>query len=241
MDSKHELRTERISRRPDTRVVERIDLSCERLGFEPPPPVPVSIKLIEIRGQWSLYALFAPGEAPAIKRWLDLWNSDAIETAPGIYPRVIRARFELLPPRWEWVRSGSGMWLVSLVPQGNATLVLMGERYGVPRLKEVVPAPTAMKVPIGSQNQNPAGRVRLTPKQQEVLSLAVTFGYYEVPHRIDLRALARKLGRSLASVSSLLRRAEAQVLTNYVTDALVSEWEEHDPPSKTSPIRLELP
>jgi hypothetical protein len=46
-------------------------------------------------------------------------------------------------------------------------------------------------------------------------------GYYEIPHRIDLRALAKATGVSLGSVSELLRRAEGAILTHYVDSNLM--------------------
>ena len=46
-------------------------------------------------------------------------------------------------------------------------------------------------------------------------------GYYEIPHRVDLRTLATAAGVSLGSVSELLRRAEASILTHYVDSSLV--------------------
>src|SRR6185369_14839445 len=63
----------------------------------------------------------------------------------------------------------------------------------------------------------------LSRRQFEALSSAVALGYYEIPHRLDLRDLAARTGISLGSVSELLRRAEGLVLTRYV-DANLMRW-----------------
>jgi predicted DNA binding protein len=61
----------------------------------------------------------------------------------------------------------------------------------------------------------------ISRRQFEALSTAVAMGYYEIPHRIDLRALAKTTGVSLGSISELLRRAEATILTHYVDSNLM--------------------
>lgn len=64
----------------------------------------------------------------------------------------------------------------------------------------------------------PAGRRlhgendRLTSRQEEVLLRCVEEGYYEIPRRKTLRALAHELGISATSLSLILRRAEAKLV-----------------------------
>ncbi|MFA5944017.1 MAG: helix-turn-helix domain-containing protein, partial [Candidatus Thermoplasmatota archaeon] len=65
------------------------------------------------------------------------------------------------------------------------------------------------------------GTMAISRRQFEALSTAVAMGYYEIPHRIDLRALAKTTGVSLGSISELLRRAEATILTHYVDSNLM--------------------
>jgi hypothetical protein len=56
----------------------------------------------------------------------------------------------------------------------------------------------------------------LTDRQQEALSAAWTIGYYSVPREGDLETVADELGCATSTASDLLRRAEAQL----VSDAL---------------------
>ncbi|GGM65057.1 putative DNA binding protein [Halarchaeum rubridurum] len=53
----------------------------------------------------------------------------------------------------------------------------------------------------------------LTDRQYEALTLAVSRGYFESPRRTSTAELAEEMGISQPSMSSLLRRAERQLLT----------------------------
>jgi hypothetical protein len=65
----------------------------------------------------------------------------------------------------------------------------------------------------------------------------VQMGYYDIPHRLDLRQLAKQTGISLGSLSELLRRAEAAILTHYVDSSLLG-WPlaGESPPNPFKPI-----
>ncbi|HJQ93180.1 MAG TPA: helix-turn-helix domain-containing protein [Candidatus Thermoplasmatota archaeon] len=52
----------------------------------------------------------------------------------------------------------------------------------------------------------------LTARQEELLLHCYGKGYYEIPRRSTLRALAKGLAISSASLSLVLRRAEAKVV-----------------------------
>ncbi len=52
----------------------------------------------------------------------------------------------------------------------------------------------------------------LTPRQREVLSIAADLGYFEIPRRVRLAELAKRVGVSDTAVAALLRRAEKRVL-----------------------------
>lgn len=58
----------------------------------------------------------------------------------------------------------------------------------------------------------------LTPRQEEVLLFCVRAGYYEIPRRKTLRALAVDLGISVTSLSLILRRAEAKLVQGFARD-----------------------
>lgn len=56
----------------------------------------------------------------------------------------------------------------------------------------------------------------LTARQQEVLCRCFAEGYYVVPRRVTLQALAHGLGITTATLSIVLRRAEAKIVATYV-------------------------
>lgn len=62
-------------------------------------------------------------------------------------------------------------------------------------------------------------RADLTRLQADVLTRAVTLGYYAIPRRITLTRLARHLGRSPPAVGKILRRAEGRLALAYLARA----------------------
>lgn len=57
----------------------------------------------------------------------------------------------------------------------------------------------------------------LTDRQREVLTLAVEFGYYEMPRGTTTETLADELGISRRTVEDHLRRAEQKLITSLVS------------------------
>lgn len=58
----------------------------------------------------------------------------------------------------------------------------------------------------------------LTPRQREVLELAVREGYFEVPRATELSDLADQLGVTKSTISGVLRRAQARVLEQFLAE-----------------------
>jgi predicted DNA binding protein len=56
----------------------------------------------------------------------------------------------------------------------------------------------------------------LTPRQSEVLHLALESGYFDFPKRTGIEALAQRLGVSKSTVAETLHRAERKVLQTFV-------------------------
>ena len=59
----------------------------------------------------------------------------------------------------------------------------------------------------------------LTPRQQEVIELAVEHGYYESPRRCTLTDLADLLDVNKSVVSRILQRAEGHIITAYYSSS----------------------
>ncbi|MFB6074073.1 MAG: helix-turn-helix domain-containing protein, partial [Haloarculaceae archaeon] len=75
-----------------------------------------------------------------------------------------------------------------------------------------------ISVELISISQNPpesdeSGQYGLTDRQHEALTLAIARGYYESPRQVTTEELAEEMDISQPSMSSLLRRAERQLLT----------------------------
>jgi len=214
-------------------TVHRIDLPCDRTGFSTPPH-DVHIKFLPSPGQqgWTLLAHSAAGKTEALARWLKQYPGiDQVRVAPGLAPKLFRATVAALPPTWAKVASYVKVHHLDLGADGNAAWFVEGLRDQVWALVQQLDG-TPTERPIGPTE------VRCRPvtgsdmpiisrRQLEALSTAVALGYYEIPHRIDLRQLAATTGVSLGSVSELLRRAEGVILTHYVDSRLMG-WPSPD-------------
>ncbi|HUR62399.1 MAG TPA: helix-turn-helix domain-containing protein [Candidatus Thermoplasmatota archaeon] len=144
----------------------------------------------------------------------------AVKVAPGIAPKVVSGMSTALPSVWEQAANVVTVHHLDLEQGGYASLFVEGERAEVQKLicslGDAVPA------------SRPTHRVRcrvvrsywdepaVTRRQHQVLASAVAAGYYEIPHCLDMRELAIRLGLSLGSVSELLRRAERGVIESYI-------------------------
>jgi DNA-binding CsgD family transcriptional regulator len=187
----------------DNIVARRVDLPCSMTGFSP-PPCNAQLKFEPEGSRWTMIVLCPPGKPPQVARWLEAYKPASIHIGTGLSPRILRATFDELPGRW-------GQMLVEDVGS-KVELFVQSLQLGRPEVR-------------ARKKQPDPNRVKLTPRQLEVLSLAVALGYYEVPHKLNLRELAQKLSLSVGAVSELLRRAEALVITSYIDSLSESLWE----------------
>ena len=56
---------------------------------------------------------------------------------------------------------------------------------------------------------------QLSPRQDEMLRMALEFGYYDEPRKCTLETLAKQFGVSKAAVHKRLVSAESKILKNY--------------------------
>jgi predicted DNA binding protein len=68
-------------------------------------------------------------------------------------------------------------------------------------------------------SENEEASDMLTPRQQEVIELAVQHGYYESPRRCTLTDLADLLDVNKSVVSRILQRAEGHIITAYYSSS----------------------
>src|SRR5688572_4931893 len=211
--------------------VHRIDVPCESAGFTP-PPFDVHIKLLPsaVDDGWTLVAHAAAGKADVLATWLKAHPGMGLaKAAPGLAPKLLRARTPTVPPAWANVGAFVKIHHLDLAPDGSASWFVEGTRervWALVRHLEVgaSKALLAAAADVRCRPVNAGGtHSPISRRQFEALSSAVALGYYEIPHRLDLRALALRSGISLGAVSELLRRAEGAVLTQYV-DTRLMHW-----------------
>src|SRR5688572_29832100 len=88
--------------RPMSQAVQRIDMPVGHAGF-PAPPCPVQLKFLPSphAGDWVLLANVRPDGTGAVAAWLaEQGTFEEVSIAPGIAPRLVRARARTLPPLW---------------------------------------------------------------------------------------------------------------------------------------------
>lgn len=209
-------------------TIHRIDLSCEQTGFRT-PPFDVHLKFLPspVSGGWTLLAHAAAGKPDILARWLAAHEGiQQVLVAPGLAPKLFRALCPTLPPAWAAVASFARVHHLDLSADGHAAWFIEGVRDQVWALVQHLESTRPESKPKGTDVscrpvQGDSGTAPISRRQFEALSTAVAMGYYEIPHRIDLRALAAATGVSLGSVSELLRRAEGAILTHYVDSNLM--------------------
>ncbi len=157
-----------------------------------------------------------------VARWLMPFGPTEINIAPGIAPRVLRAKFNVLPPLWKDMLARVTVHYVDLTPEGTASIFVADSGDKVDHFVQMLRGESSV-VRARQSLQGPA-RVELTARQLEVLALAVALGYYETPHKVSLRGLAKKLALSVGATSELLRRGESLIITNYVDALTASNW-----------------
>lgn len=223
-----------VASAPKALVARRIDLPSVVAGFDPPPPARASLKFFPLGERWTLVAMTDPGMPTKLARWIARFEPREIHIAPGLSPRVLRASFDRLPEPWLKVLSTIIVHYIQLTPEGAASIFVEDSRPKIGRFVAALQGDPRMVRERKTQS-NP-GRVRLTARQLEVVSLAVALGYYETPHRVDLRSLGRKLGLSVGAASELLRRGEALIITSYIDSLSASNWRSDSP----SPSQADL-
>ena len=72
---------------------------------------------------------------------------------------------------------------------------------------------------------DPHTEMRLTARQEEVMSYALENGYYEIPKKITIEDLCRKFDCSKSTLSVIMRSAEKKVLELYLSQGRDSDVE----------------
>jgi hypothetical protein len=126
-------------------------------------------------------------------------NSAVINTRtkdPWLLSAMMKSEVLLKPP--VKVKDGVAEWVALSTRDRISVLMGLLDEKGISyRLKS-----------IGEYSERPV----LTERQAKLLDFALKLGYYEVPRKITLAQLARKLGVSKSTLSETLRAAEKRLI-----------------------------
>lgn len=209
-------------------AVHRIDLTCEQSGFRV-PPADVHLKLLPpsvAGGPWTLLAYAAAGRPSKLGPWIrQLPGFVDLRVEPGLAPRFMRATLEAPPAPWAIATPFVKVHHVDVGADDQVSWYVEGPRPRIAALlKALQPTQAPEPVAVRCRPVHLAARpAPLSRRQFDAVAVAVSLGYYDIPHRIDLRSIAQRTGGSLGAISELLRRAEAAIITHYV-DASLMGW-----------------
>lgn len=203
----------------------RFDLACEALGFSR-PPVPLHLRFFPPAAategsRWTALVFVAAGKARDAVAWMEAHAKGRTLVAAGLAPRTIRFEMAALPPPWSRWLTAARVVQVDVGTHGLATLFVAGNPAQLAALAAALhPIPAAARQRVSTTK--PIEQVALTPRQLEALCNAVTMGYYDVPHRVNLRQLGKTMDLSVSAASQLLRRAQGQVIRAFIDAATLS-------------------
>lgn len=189
-------------------VQARIRAPCEGLGFFP-PPAEIQLRFLRSRSRWVLYVHGRTDDDARLRAWLETYGPATVQHSTSPNSTIVRAAFDTLPARWEHMLDTFEICDFRIEPTGVATLVVEGDRTKVRR--ELLPG-----VELHDITHVRTLAPLLTSAQHRALSRAFEAGYYTVPKKVTLTELAASLGTSQASLSELLRRAEARIIARYM-------------------------
>lgn len=192
------------------RQARRIDLACTVAGFDA-PPVALQIKMISGIQTWHALILAPAGKTAAAGDWL-LQHCDAQFGQPSdVGERVLRAKIPVLPHTWEILFKSADVHHIDISPHGMAAIFLDASNQQVRELLDAL----HIDQEVTRTRLNLGGPPELTKQQGHVFAAAIALGYYDIPHNINLRMLAKHLGTSLGTTAEVLRRAESAIMKNY--------------------------
>ena len=63
---------------------------------------------------------------------------------------------------------------------------------------------------------DPEAEMKLTPRQEEIISFALKNGYYEIPKKITIDDICSEFGLSKSTLSVIMRAAEKKIIERYM-------------------------
>lgn len=103
---------------------------------------------------------------------------------------------------------------IDCVRDGGIRVRVLGDQSTIATALECLPTAVTTEL-LGTGRYRPKGRhvtAHLTPRQRDILAVAIDQGYYEVPRATTHEALASELSLSAGTVGEHLRKIESTVL-----------------------------
>ncbi len=152
--------------------------------------------------------------------------ADAFKSQPAIrhYEQLFAEENRVLA-RYETTDSGLYEFLQQssfppefpiIVQNGVVTVDFTGDRDQLQALRDTLAASPLTYDILAITDTEPPADI-LTHRQREVVEAAVQHGYYAVPREQTLSALAASLNIDKSTASGILRRAEAQIVTWFLS------------------------
>lgn len=204
----------------DGQVLVRVELSARDLGTDPPPSR-CHIRAYKTVQGWILL-LWAPrGPSEATRAWAKAQAPSEEIDFGEVSERTLALQCEALPAGWETLFGLFDAQHLILEPDGTALTRIEGSR------DEVAEFLSGMELDVSTESVRMAPDVDkrardaiLTDQQEHAIGRAAALGYFDVPRRIQLGALADRLGTSQSALSELLRRAESRLVSVYLDNQL---------------------
>jgi len=191
------------------------DVASASIGF-PPPPFGVQLRPVPGSATWSISLGEGSGHLGELVSWLETWRPKRVLVEDD---ETVRADLASAPAMLSWLPRNVDVASLAITREGAATLVVRGRDAAVRRFERMLRDSGARVASHRLPGRRPRVRPFLTPGQEEALRAAVEHGYYAVPRRASLRAIAQSLGVSASSLSERLRRAEARLVMRHVQGA----------------------
>lgn len=191
------------------------DVASSSLGF-PPPPFEVKLRPVPGSETWSISLGEASEHLGELVSWLETWRPKRVLVDDE---ETVRADLAAAPAMLGWLPRNVDIASLAITREGAATLVVRGRDAAVRRFERLLRDSGARVASHRLPGRHPRVRAFLTPGQDQALRAAVEHGYYAVPRRSSLRAIAQSLSVSPSSLSERLRRAEARLVLRYVQGA----------------------
>jgi predicted DNA binding protein len=107
---------------------------------------------------------------------------------------------------------------IRCLPNGGITVVVMGDQPTITNAVGILPNQIETEL-LATGEYHPTDQTlysQLTPRQQEILTVAVEAGYYSEPREITHEGLANRLDLAAVTVGEHLRKIEARIFEEIV-------------------------